>query len=141
MSILKIVLGVLLLLLAVRHWRGRPRGPGEPHLPSWMRTIDTFTPVRSLAMGVALSAINPKNLLLVVGAAAAIAQTGADTAEQAVALAVFILIGTLGVGAPGGDLLRCMGDRARQILGGLRAGWPAKTPRSWPSSAWSSAPS
>ena len=46
-------------------------------------------------MGIALSAVNPKNLLLVVGAAAAIAQTGASTGSQAVALAVFILIATL----------------------------------------------
>ncbi len=123
-SILKIVLGVLLLLLAVRQWHGRPRGPGEPHLPSWMRAIDTFTPGRSLAMGVALSAINPKNLLLVVGAAAAIAQTGADTLSQAVALAVFILIATLGVGAPVA-IYFVMGDRAGRILGGLRD-WMAR---------------
>ena len=41
-----------------------------------MKTIDTFGPVKSAAMAALLSAINPKNLLLVVGAAAAIAQTG-----------------------------------------------------------------
>ncbi len=73
-SILKIVLGVLLVLLAGKQWRTRPRGDAQPGLPAWMRTIDKFTPARSAAMGVALSAINPKNLLLVVGAAAAIAQ-------------------------------------------------------------------
>jgi threonine/homoserine/homoserine lactone efflux protein len=123
-SILKIVLGVLLLLLAARQWRGRPRGRGEPQLPSWMKAVDRFTAVRSLAMGVALSAINPKNLLLVVGAAAAIAQTGADTVSQAVALAVFILIATLGVAAPVAIYL-LMGDRAGRILAGLRD-WMAR---------------
>jgi threonine/homoserine/homoserine lactone efflux protein len=69
-------------------------------------------------MGVTLSAVNPKNLLLVVGAAAAIAQTGASTASQAVALIVFIVIATLGVGAPVA-IYYLMGDRATKILGDL----------------------
>ena len=97
---LKLVLGVLLLLVAVRQWRGRPRAGEQGAMPKWMRAIDTFTPVRSFAIAVALSGINPKNLLLTVGAAAAIASTGSSTGQQAVALAVFVLIGTLGTGAP-----------------------------------------
>jgi threonine/homoserine/homoserine lactone efflux protein len=75
-------------------------------------------------MGVALSAVNPKNLLLVVGAAAAIAQTGASTASQAVALAVFIVIATLGVGSPVA-IYYLMGDRATKILGELHD-WMAR---------------
>jgi threonine/homoserine/homoserine lactone efflux protein len=123
-SIVKIVLGVLLLLLAVHQWRGRPRGDSQPDLPKWMTTVDTFTPGRSLAMGIALSALNPKNLLLVVGAAAAIAQTGASTVDQAVALIVFIMIATLGVGAPVA-IYYLMGDRATKILGDLHD-WMAR---------------
>jgi threonine/homoserine/homoserine lactone efflux protein len=99
-SIVKIVLGVLLLLLAAKQWRGRPRGERQPELPGWMKSIDTFTGVKSVGMGVVLSAVNPKNLILVVGAAAAIAQTGASAGDQAVALAVFIVLATVGVGAP-----------------------------------------
>jgi threonine/homoserine/homoserine lactone efflux protein len=123
-SILKIVLGALLCLLAVRQWRGRPHGAEEPELPGWMKTIDKFTPTRSVAMGVALSAINPKNLLLVVGAAAAIAQTGASALSQGVALAVFIVIATLGVGAPV-VIYFVMGDRGASILRGVHD-WMAR---------------
>jgi threonine/homoserine/homoserine lactone efflux protein len=123
-SVVKIVLGVLLLLLAAKQWRGRPRGDGEPRLPAWMKTIDKFTAVRSAAMGIALSAVNPKNLLLVVSAAAAVAQTGASTGSQAVALAVFTLIATLGVGAPVA-IYFFMGHRATKILGELHD-WMAR---------------
>ncbi len=123
-SILKIVLGVVLLRLAVREWRGRPRGDAAPELPGWMTRVDTFTPGRSAALAVALSAVNPKNLVLTVGAAAAIAQTGASAGGQAVALAAFIVIGTLGVGAPVA-IYFLMGDRATKILGGLH-GWMAR---------------
>jgi len=116
---LKIVLGVLLLLVAVRQWRGRPRGGDEAELPKWMRTIDTFTPGRSLAIASVLSGINPKNLLLTAGAAATIAQTGADTADQAVALAVFVLVGTLGVGVPVA-IYFILGKRAKKLLDELK---------------------
>jgi threonine/homoserine/homoserine lactone efflux protein len=116
----KIALGALLLLVALRQWRGRPRAGEEAPMPQWMRTIDRFTPARSVAIATALSGINPKNLLLTVGAAAAIAQTGADTAEQAVALAVFVLIGTLGPGLPVA-IYFALGERATRTLDDLKA--------------------
>jgi len=117
-SIVKIILGVLLVLFAVRQWRGRPQGDASPELPKWMKTVDTFTPGRSVAMGVALSSVNPKNLLLVVAAATAIAQTGVSAGDQAIALIVFIVIATLGVGGPVA-IYFLMGDRATKILGDL----------------------
>ena len=123
-SILKIVLGLLLLLVAVKQWHGRPRGGAEPGLPAWMKTIDTFTPVKSAGIALLLSAINPKNLLLTVGAAAAIAQTGSSTIDQAVALAVFVLLGTLGVGAPVA-IYYLMAEKATKILGDLHE-WMAR---------------
>src|ERR1700742_4881460 len=45
-SWLKIVLALLLLAVAVKQWRGRPKAGEEAELPGWMRTIDTFTPTR-----------------------------------------------------------------------------------------------
>ena len=120
---LKIVLGVLLALVAVKQWRGRPRAGEEAAMPKWMRAIDRFTPGRSMAIAVALSAINPKNLLLTVGAAAAIAQTGVSTGDQAIALAVFVLVGTLGPGAPVA-IYFALGDRATHILDELKT-WMA----------------
>lgn len=88
-------------------------------MPAWMRAVDGFTARRSAALGFALAAINPKNLLLTIGAATAIAQTGATAAGQAVALAVFVAIGTLGAGLP--VLLHLVrGERARGTLDELR---------------------
>jgi threonine/homoserine/homoserine lactone efflux protein len=110
---------VLLVLVAARQWRGRPRRDAEAELPGWMRTIDTFTPTRSLAIAAGLSGINPKNLLLTVGAATAIAQTDISTGEQAIALAVFILVGTLGPGIPVA-IYFVLGDRARRLLDDLK---------------------
>jgi hypothetical protein len=133
-SVVKIVVGILLFLVAVREWRGRPRGGEEPPLPKWMQAIDEFTPARSAGMAVLLAAVQPKNFLLVVGAATAIAQTGASGGSQAVALAVFVIIATLGVGAPVA-IYYLMGERAPGSLTGCTTGWSARTPPSWRSSA------
>jgi threonine/homoserine/homoserine lactone efflux protein len=120
-GVLKLLLGALLLLVALRTWRGRPRAGDEAQLPKWMQAIDTFRAPKAAAMGALLSGVNPKNLLLTVGAAAAIAQTGIDAGEQAVALAVFILVGTLGPGVPVA-IYFALGERAKRLLDELK-GW------------------
>ena len=72
---MKIVAGALLLGLAVRQWRTRPRAGAQVAVPKWLQTIDQFEAAKAVGLGFVLSALNPKNVLLVVGAAAAIAET------------------------------------------------------------------
>jgi threonine/homoserine/homoserine lactone efflux protein len=118
-AVLKLVLGAALVLLAAREWRHRPRGGADAALPKWMQAIDSFSPARALAMGVALSAINPKNLLLTVAAATTIAQTGISTGSELAALAVFVVIATLGPGVPVA-IYFAMGRRAAALLDDLK---------------------
>jgi hypothetical protein len=118
-SWLKLVLGLGLLLVAVRQFRGRPREGQQAPLPKWMGALDRFGPVQALGGGAVLAGANPKNLLLAVGGAAAIAQTGIPTGQQAAAYAIFAVIGTLGVGAPVGIYLG-MGKRSAELLGRLK---------------------
>lgn len=118
-SALDLALGVLLLWVAVREWRGRPRGDEEVTLPKWLKTVDSFTPVKALAVGTALSAVNPKNLLLSIAAASAIARTDASAGAQAVALAVYVVLGALGPGAPL-MLYFALKERSQRILDGLK---------------------
>jgi threonine/homoserine/homoserine lactone efflux protein len=120
-NVLKLVLGALLLLVALKQWRARPEAGQEAEMPKWMATIDRFTAGKAAGFGVLLSALNPKNLLLAVGAAAAIAQTGASSGSQAVALAVFVLIGSIGTGAPV-VIYFALGTRSEHILDRLKTG-------------------
>lgn len=119
-SWLNLGLGLFLLLVAARVWRRRPQDGEAGEMPGWMQRIDSFTAARAAGFGVLLSAVNPKNLLLTVGAAAAIAQTGTAAGKQAIALAVFVLIGTLGAGVPVA-LYFAMGERSARILDQLKA--------------------
>ena len=81
-SVLELVLGVLLLLVAVKQFRGRPHEGEEAPTPKWMGALDTFTPVKATGAGIVFSALNPKNLLLTIAAATAIAQTGISGASR-----------------------------------------------------------
>jgi threonine/homoserine/homoserine lactone efflux protein len=122
-SVLVLVLGLALVALAFKQWRGRPRGDEEAPLPKWMTTIDSFKPLKALGLGVLLSSVNPKNLMLTVAASAAIAGTGIDPGQETIALAIFVLIGTLGVGVPVVMYL-VLGERSRKLLDGVKS-WMA----------------
>jgi Sap-like sulfolipid-1-addressing protein len=123
-SWLKLVLGLLLVLVAVKEWRARPAPGAEVAMPKWMSAVDTITPTKAAGLAVVLGTINPKNLLLVVGGAAAVAQTGISTGDQVVAWSVFTLIATIGVAAPL-FVYFAMGDRAGTILNELKD-WMAR---------------
>jgi hypothetical protein len=73
-----------------------------------------------------------------VAAAAEIAEFGLLAAKETVVLLGFVLIGSLGVLTPL-VLTVALGDRSRELLEGVRAGWPGTARRSWPCSSSSSA--
>jgi len=123
-SWLKLAIGVLLLLVGVRHWRGRPRSDAPGELPRWLRALDRFGAAKAAGAGVALSALNPKNLLLAIAGATVIAQAGLSGGQEAGALAIFVAIGTIGVATPVVMAL-AMGPRAGTLLDSMK-GWMAR---------------
>jgi threonine/homoserine/homoserine lactone efflux protein len=99
-GVVKIVLGLLMLLIALKQWRGRPHEGEEASLPGWMAAIDKLTLVRALALGFALSALNPKNLLMTASAGVLIGTADLSTADVVVTVAVFTLIAGASVAVP-----------------------------------------
>ena len=122
-SVLKLVLGLVLLGLAAKQWRGRPLAGEEPVMPSWMGALDKFTAAKALGAGVVLNVLNPKNLLLIVAGAAAVAGAGATGGQEAVAWALFCVIATIGVATPV-VIVFATGDRSATLLDRLKT-WMA----------------
>jgi Mn2+/Fe2+ NRAMP family transporter len=116
----KIVLGSILLLMAARTWRGRPAPGATTEMPKWMAGIDELAPAKALALGAALCALNPKNLILIVGAATGVAQLGLETTDAVVTLIVFVLVASLSVLAPVAYFFTG-GEKAKQSLDELKA--------------------
>jgi hypothetical protein len=118
----QLLFGAAFLVLAARTWGKRP-APGEsPEQPKWMAGIDAFSPGKALAVGVLLAGVNPKNLLLAAGAGAALAGLAPSTPDAVVALAVFVVVGSLTIGGPvvyylvGGEAARTALDAAEGWL-------------------------
>ncbi len=119
-STVQVVLGVVLLVLALRNWRKRPAPGVEAPMPKWMATIDAFTPFKALGLAVLLSAVNPKNLILSVGAATAVAQAGPSTSDATVALVVFVVLASMSIAVP--VLFSLLGGgKAKTVLDGWKA--------------------
>ncbi|WP_280272979.1 GAP family protein [Nocardia wallacei] len=112
---IKIVLGVLLVALAVAQWRGR----ADTTPPGWMRAIDQLTATKAAGLGMLLSAVNPKNLLLCLSAGVAVGTGDLGASGKVGAVLVFtalaaasVLVVVLGY-AIAADRLRGTLDSAR----------------------------
>ena len=89
---------MLLLGLARRNFAKRP-APGEPADAAQVDGDGRRRSRRSAPSGSRslLSVVNPKNLVLAVGAAAGLGQLGLDTEDAVVALAVFVAVASLSI--------------------------------------------
>jgi threonine/homoserine/homoserine lactone efflux protein len=112
-------LGLLLLLISAYQFRSRPRRGEEPKLPRWMTAVEKARPPAALGIGAAMSGANPKNLLLAIGAATVIAESGIAVSQQVLAYAVFAVLATVGVGAPVAFYF-ALGDRSEERLARLK---------------------
>lgn len=119
-GVLKLVLGVYLLGAAVRKFRNRPKTPEDSSTPEWMDGIARFVPGKSFGAGVALGALNPKNIIVGLAAAVTVASADLSSGQQIAACAVYVFVAMLGVAAPILVML-VLGDRSKKILDGWKA--------------------
>jgi threonine/homoserine/homoserine lactone efflux protein len=119
-GVLKLALGAYLVGAAVRKFRGRPRAGEEGAMPAWMDGIAGFGVGRSSGAGLALGAVNPKNVVVGLAAAATIASADLSIGEEIGAIAIYVLVAVLGVVAPIVVTI-LLGDRAHEVLIGWRS--------------------
>jgi threonine/homoserine/homoserine lactone efflux protein len=91
-GVIKIVLGALLLVMAVKQWRSRPAKGETATLPKWMTAIDSMTPAKGLVLGFLLSAVNPKNLLMAASAGLVVGGANLTLGQTIAVIAVFTVI-------------------------------------------------
>jgi Sap, sulfolipid-1-addressing protein len=99
-GVINMVVGVLLVVLALRQWRVRPARGDRAELPKWMAEVDSITPTKALVLGLLLSAVVPKNLLLALSAGVIVSEAGLSVGEESVVIVVFTVIATSTVAVP-----------------------------------------
>jgi hypothetical protein len=120
---IEVAIGVGLLVIAGRRWRGarrrhheetqdrRATTPASGHdagasaakpqsgAAKWMAKVTTLGPIPSLGVGFVLM-LRPKNLLLTIAAGVAIGAGGATFSEVVVGIALFVVLGISTLAAP-----------------------------------------
>jgi Sap, sulfolipid-1-addressing protein len=120
-GILRLVLGVGLVFLAYRQWQKRLAVGEKAELPRWMTSIETIGPAKALGLGVLLSGLNIKIILLTLAAMLAVTEASLSGAQTLAAATIFIVVASISVAAP--VLLN--------LILGQRAAGPLTASRAW----------
>ena len=97
---IRLVIGSVLLVLAVRQWQQRPSVGDPVEVPKVLSKLDAASTMQTVAIGFLLSALNPKNLLLTFAGAASIYASGATPSQKAIAFFVYAVVASLSVALP-----------------------------------------
>lgn len=112
---IKLILGIVLLLMAVKNFHARPKEGQEPDMPTWLVKIDGFTPLKASGLAALLSGLNPKNLALIIAGAVTIAESGSINNTTWINVGLFVTIASFSVVVPVVYYLFA-GQKAKQTL-------------------------
>ena len=115
---LRSLLGALLLVAAIRKWRQRVPSGQEPTPPKWMSGLQDSAPGKAAVLGFLLGGINPKNLMLTLGAAATLGASGLSSSELWITGIAYVVVASVTVLVPMGIYI-LMRSKADELLSNL----------------------
>jgi threonine/homoserine/homoserine lactone efflux protein len=123
-AILRVLLGGVLVVVAVRKFMKRPPGAAggevaESELPGWMRSIEGMSGAASMRLGFVLTVANPKEIAFAAGAGLTIGGAFLPVGQVVTVGAVFVVIACLSVATPV-LAVAAAGERVAPALSGLR---------------------
>lgn len=89
---IQLLAGLALLFMAVRQWRNRPQAGTEPTLPGWMGALDSMPTGKVFGLGFLLAAVNPKNLVLAIGAGVSLGSAALPLGSLVIVIVIFVVI-------------------------------------------------
>lgn len=87
--------GLLLLVMAMRLWRARPRSGEERAAPAWAASLGEAGPARAFAAGASTAAANPKIIALVLSSATSLAYLALSARQLLAVTCLFVLLGSM----------------------------------------------
>lgn len=96
-TLIELSLGTLLLGLALVQWRKRTKPGQTPSMPKWMSAIESFSPIKSFAVGISIAIINVKNAPMGIAVGSVVSNTGNDGSTAFIA---YLLLATSTITIP-----------------------------------------
>ncbi len=91
-KIIQGILGLVLVVFAVKQWRLRPHGGQEAKMPGWMAAVETFSPVKAFGVGLLLATVNLKNTPTGIATASVLSQA-VTFPDQLAGTVTYLVIG------------------------------------------------
>lgn len=91
-GLILLALGALLLIVAMGQWRSRPRSDDEAQMPRWMSSVVGASFLGAFGLGLMLSTINPKNLIMGIAAGVAIGDPWLGVGPTIAVIAVYTAV-------------------------------------------------
>lgn len=114
-----LILGILLVILAVKQWFMRPKAGETPKMPKWMEAIVSLSPFKAFLIAFALATVNAKNTVVNIATGVYIGQNSESIHQAVIGLSVFVLIGSITILLPVIAFL-LFGDRMKTELNNLK---------------------
>lgn len=99
-KVFHLILGVLLIVIGLNEWRGRPKKGKKPNIPKWMEAIAHFNMLKSFLIAVSLVTLNAKNTVLDVAVGDMISKSSDSAEGKVTAIIVFSFIASLSILIP-----------------------------------------
>ena len=119
MGWIRLSLGAIFLIFSSLLVRDMIQNKDRPDIPKWIKKVDSYGFLQSLAIGFFLSGLNFKNASMVVTGAAIIGSSGITDQQEFFALLIFCLISSAGVLLPH-VIFVLFQENAERIFGKLK---------------------
>ena len=116
---LRVVMGGLLMIMARKIWRNKPSSEDVAEQPKLFDRLDSYGSSKRLALGLALSALSPKSIVLTMAAAMTIYSSKVAGKQQLLALIIFAFLASLTVVIPV-ITYRFQNDKVKEALADLK---------------------
>ena len=97
---ISLVTGLVFLIMAGFKWLRRPAAGEATQAPAWLAALGDYNAAKSARLGVLLAAANPKVVVMALAAGAEIGVLVAGSGARVLALALFVVVGSIGVAVP-----------------------------------------
>lgn len=120
-TIVSVVLGILLIVVAIREFMKRPKKGQEAPTPKWFAKLTQIGVWGAAGFGFFLSALNFKNMLLSLSAGTGVGALGLSGGQEAASTVIYTFIASASIIVPTVAFL-IAGKQMDKILDSLR-GW------------------
>lgn len=99
-NIINGVLGMVLIIFAIKQFKNRPQRGESAQMPKWMQAIENFSPLKALVIGAGLALLNFKNTPMGIAAGVVLSEHARSYPEMIIGLSFYVVLAGITIIVP-----------------------------------------